>query len=122
MVSHMENYQNALDAAFHALADPTRRAVIARLTDGPVSVKDLAEPFGMGLPSFLKHVKVLESSGFVVSQKSGRVRTCRLMPKRLAEAEDWLSEQRTIWKDRTERLAAFVEQQHTLETKNDVAK
>lgn len=115
----MENYRSALDTAFHALADPTRRAVIVRLIDGPASVKELAEPFDMGLPSFLKHVKVLESCGLVGSEKSGRVRTCRLEPKRLAEAEAWLSEQRAIWEGRTERLAAFVEQQHTSETIND---
>lgn len=115
----MENYTDTLDAAYHALADPTRRAVIARLIDGPVSVKELAEPFDMGLPSFLKHVKVLESSGLIGSEKSGRVRTCRLMPKRLAEAEGWLSEQRAIWEGRTDRLAAFVEQQHLSETIDD---
>ena len=115
----MENYQLTLDTAFHALADPTRRAVIARLIEGPASVKELAEPFQMGLPSFLKHVKVLESSGLISSKKAGRVRTCRLVPTRLVAAEDWLSEQRTIWEGRTDRLAAFVKKQHTLEANSD---
>ncbi len=115
----MENYQSALDTAFHALSDPTRRAVIARLIEGPASVKELAEPFDMGLPSFLKHVKVLEASGLIGSEKVGRIRTCRLIPKRLAAAEDWLSEQRSIWEGRTDRLAAFVEKQHSSEMTND---
>lgn len=114
----MENYQSSLDTAFHALADPTRRGVIARLIGGPASVKELAEPFDMGLPSFLKHLKVLEAGGLVESQKIGRVRTCRLISTRLAAAEDWLSEQRAIWEGRTDRLAAFVENQHTSETHN----
>lgn len=119
MVGHMENYPSALDTAFHALADPTRRAVIARLIEGPSSVKELAEPFDMGLPSFLKHLKVLEACGLIRSEKAGRVRTCRLIPTRLVAAEDWLSEQRAIWEGRTDRLAAFVEKQHSSETTND---
>ncbi|MCF8478882.1 MAG: metalloregulator ArsR/SmtB family transcription factor [Rhodospirillum sp.] len=110
----MENYQAALDTAFHALADPTRRAVIARLIEGSASVKELAEPFDMGLPSFLKHVKVLEASGLIGSEKIGRVRICRLVPARLIAAEDWLSEQRAVWQGRTDRLAAFVERQHLI--------
>lgn len=116
----MENYQSALDTAFHALADPTRRAMIARLIEGPASVKELAEPFEMGLPSFLKHVKVLEASGLISSEKTGRVRTCRLVPTHLAAAEGWLNEQRAIWGARTDRLAAFAENQHASETNNDV--
>lgn len=119
MVFHMENYQSSLDTAFHALADPTRRAVIERLNEGPASIKQLAEPFDMGLPSFLKHVKVLEASGLIGSEKAGRVRTCRLMPARLAVAEDWLNEQRAVWEGRTDRLAAFVEKQHGMEKNDD---
>lgn len=119
IVRCMENYQKSLDTAFHAIADPTRRAVIARLIEGPAPVKELAEPFDMGLPSFLKHVRVLEASGLIGSEKVGRVRTCHLMPKRLAAAEGWLSQQRTIWEDRTDRLVAFVEKQHKSEMNND---
>ena len=111
----MENNLTSLDSAFHALADPTRRAVIAKLITGPAAVKDLAAPFDMGLPSFLKHVKVLEDSGLIGSDKVGRVRTCRLIPKRLAAAENWLSEQRIIWEGRTDRLAAYVESKHRKE-------
>jgi len=117
----MENYQSALDTAFHALADPTRRAVIARLIEGPASVRELAAPFDMGLPSFLKHVKVLEACGLIGSEKSGRVRTCRIIPTQLAAAEDWLSEQRVIWEGRTDRLTGFVEKQHLMETTDDDA-
>lgn len=109
MALHMENHLTPLDAAFHALADPTRRAVVARLLTGPAAVKDLAAPFAMGLPSFLKHVRVLEESGLIGSEKVGRVRTCRLNPGRLAAAEHWLSQQRAIWEARTDRLAALVE-------------
>lgn len=107
----MENYQSSLDAAFHALADPTRRAVVSRLTHGPAPVKELAEPFAMGLPSFLKHLRVLEKDGLISSQKVGRVRTCRVNAERLAAAESWLAEQRALWQARTDRLADYVENQ-----------
>jgi DNA-binding transcriptional ArsR family regulator len=104
----MEHYRS-LDAAFHALADPTRRAVISRLTQGAAPVKELAQPFAMGLPSFMKHLGVLERDGLISSEKVGRVRTCRVNTERLAAAESWLSEQRAIWQARTDRLAAYVE-------------
>ena len=106
----MENY-HTLDAAFHALADPTRRAVVSRLTQGPASVKELAAPFDMGLPSFLKHLRVLEKDGLISSNKAGRVRTCRMNTERLAAAESWLSEQRALWQARADRLADYVETQ-----------
>ena len=108
----MENNLSSLDTAFHALADPTRRAVVAKLATGPASVMDLAAPFEMGLPSFLKHIKVLEDSGLIRSEKTGRVRTCCIIPKRLAATEDWLSGQRAIWEGRADRLAAYVETKH----------
>lgn len=111
IVLHMEHYQTALDAAFHALADPTRRAVIGRLTRGPAAVKELAEPFAMGLPSFMKHLRVLEKDGLISSEKVGRVRTCRVNTERLAAAESWLTEQRELWQGRTDRLADYVENQ-----------
>ena len=107
----MENYPSPLDAAFHALADPTRRAVVSRLTRGPAPVKQLAEPFAMGLPSFLKHLRVLERDGLISSEKVGRVRTCRVNTEVLAAAESWLCEQRTLWQSRTDRLAEYVESQ-----------
>lgn len=108
----MANQQIApLDTVFHALADPTRRAVIGRLLAGPASVKALAQPFAMGLPAFLKHLAVLEDSGLIASRKEGRVRTCRLQAARLATAEAWLAEQRQLWEARTDRLADYVESQ-----------
>ena len=111
--------ENNLDIAFHALADPTRRAVVSRLIDGPASVTDLAEPFAIGLPTFLKHLKVLEDSGLIVSGKQGRVRTCRLQPERLAGAEAWLAEQRALWERRADRLAAYVEGQMSGDENNE---
>lgn len=108
----MANQQAALDTLFHALADPTRRAVIGRLLNGAAPVKRLAEPFAMGLPAFMKHLSVLEASGLIRSEKSGRTRTCHLNADRLATAEDWLAEQRMVWQGRADRLAAFVEAQN----------
>jgi DNA-binding transcriptional ArsR family regulator len=93
-----------LDSIFHALADPTRRAVIARLAEGPARVSDLAGPHDMALPSFLKHLRVLEEGGWIVSEKSGRVRTCRLRPEAAREAEGWLARQRSLWEARLDRL------------------
>ncbi len=109
----MENYNTALDAAFHALADPTRRAVVSRLTRGPAPVTELAAPFDMGLPSFLKHLRILEEDGLIRSRKVGRVRTCWVNGDRLSAAETWLSEQRALWQGRTDRLADYVETEMT---------
>jgi DNA-binding transcriptional ArsR family regulator len=113
----MANQQTALDHVFHALADPTRRAVIGRLLKGAAPVKHLSEPFAMGLPAFMKHLAVLETSGLIRTEKHGRVRTCHIDAERLAAAEDWLSQQRAVWQGRTDRLAAFVESQN-LQEKN----
>jgi len=98
----------ALDEVFVALADPTRRAVIRRLGEGPASVSELARPFAITLPSFLKHVRMLEASGLVRTAKSGRVRMCTLDRQRLALVDGWLAEQRRVWEERTDRLADFV--------------
>lgn len=100
----MENHSLALNHVFHALADPTRRSVIARLGRGSASIKDLAEPFGLGLPSFLKHIKVLESSGLIASEKVGRVRTCTLKRENLNAAEKWFEQQRLAWQSRCDNL------------------
>ncbi len=99
-----------LDGVFHALADPTRRAVLSRLGRGSAAVSELAAPFDMALPSFLKHLKVLEESGLVRSEKAGRVRTYELVPKRLAMAEQWMAEQRSLWEARLDRLDTYLEQ------------
>ena len=108
----MVNQSIPLDSLFHALADPTRRAVVSRLLKGAAPVKHLSEPFEMGLPAFMKHLSVLEASGLTHTEKQGRIRTCRIDAERLAAAEGWLSEQRAIWQGRTDRLAAFVESQN----------
>ncbi|WP_308285544.1 ArsR/SmtB family transcription factor [Actinoplanes hulinensis] len=104
----MAQYSAQLDGLFDALADSTRRGVIRRLGRGPASVGDLAGEFPMTLPSFLKHVRALESAGIIRTSKTGRVRTCVLNRERLALAEDWLAEQRRIWEERTDRLEQFV--------------
>lgn len=117
IVFHMVNQQAMLDSLFHALADPTRRAVISRLLKGAAPVKQLSEPFEIGLPAFLKHLTVLEVSGLIHTEKQGRVRTCRVDAERLAAAEGWLSQQRAVWQGRTDRLAAFVESQNLQEEK-----
>jgi DNA-binding transcriptional ArsR family regulator len=104
----MAQYSAQLDEVFVALADPTRRGVIRRLGRGPTSVGELAREFPMTLPSFLKHVRMLESSGLIRTAKSGRVRTCVLNRERLALVDNWLAEQRGIWQDRTDRLENLV--------------
>lgn len=104
----MAKYSGELDGVLAALADPTRRAVVRRLGGGPVSVGELARPFPMTLPSFMKHVRTLETCGLVRTAKSGRVRTCTLDRQRLGLVEDWLAEQRDIWEARTDRLADLV--------------
>jgi DNA-binding transcriptional ArsR family regulator len=105
----MPNYQEPpLDSVFQALADPTRRAVLTRLTQGPATVSELAKPFEMALPSFLQHLKVLEDSGLVTSKKEGRVRTCEAQIKRLSEAEEWIAHQRAVWEGRFDRLDAYL--------------
>lgn len=100
---------DSLDLAFHALSDPTRRAVVGRLMQGPAPVSQLAGPFAIGLPAFLKHLKVLEDSGWIRSEKQGRVRTCHVLPERLRAAEQWLADQRAVWEARSDRLADYVE-------------
>ena len=100
----MVNRLEELDRAFHALADPTRRAMVQRLVQAPASVSQLAEPLPMSLPAVVQHLGVLESAGIVSSEKVGRVRTCHLEPDVLRRAETWLSAQRIVWEDRLDRL------------------
>jgi DNA-binding transcriptional ArsR family regulator len=97
-----------IDGVFRALADPTRRLVLERLTRGPDSVSGLAAPFDMALPSFVEHLRVLEGCGLVRSTKTGRVRTYQLVPKRLRMAEDWLARQRVLWERRLDQLDAYL--------------
>lgn len=99
-----------IDGVFRALCDPTRRRVLERLSRSPASVSELAEPFGMALPSFVQHLGVLERCGLVRSEKRGRVRTYRLVPKRLKVAEDWLARQRVMWERRLDQLDNYLMQ------------
>ena len=105
----MDNLSYSLDLVFGALADPTRRAVLKRLGEGEASIGELAQPFEMSLPSLMKHVRVLEGVGLVESTKRGRVRTCRLKPAAMTDAERWLAEQRAIWETRLDRLELYVQ-------------
>ncbi len=97
-----------LDRVFHALADPTRRAVLRRLSRSEAAVTELAAPFAMALPTFLQHLRVLENSGLVHSKKSGRVRTCHINPQGLGRAEGWMMEQREIWEQRLDQLDHYL--------------
>ncbi|MDG4721705.1 MULTISPECIES: ArsR/SmtB family transcription factor [Thalassospira] len=100
----MDKYEASLDTLFHALADPTRRAVVQRLVKGPAPVKELATPYDMALPSFMKHLNVLEQAGLIASEKQGRVRTCSFNPDKLETAEKWFDEQRALWASRFDNL------------------
>ena len=104
----MDNNLTPLDSVFHALADPTRRAVIQQLGREPAAVSSLAEPFNMALPSFMKHIRVLEDSGLIESRKVGRVRMCSLKPESLSTAERWFAEQRSIWDSRFQQLDTLL--------------
>lgn len=104
----MLDYQESADRVFHALADPSRRAMVERLASGPASVSDLARPLPMSLAAVVQHLQVLEASGLVRSEKTGRVRTCRLEPAGLRMAEDWLRHQRTAWERRLDRLGDYL--------------
>lgn len=97
-----------IDVVFQGLSNPTRRRVVERLSRGPASVTELADPFGMALPSFVQHLRVLEDSGLVRSEKEGRVRVYRVAPRRLKVAEDWLSRQRAMWESRLDRLDSYL--------------
>ena len=107
---------------FYALTDPTRRAIVGVLGSGPASVSALAAPFEMALPSFMKHLAVLERSGVIRSNKVGRVRTCELRPKALKRAEQWMAGQRAAWEARTDRMAAFAQKLHQEELSRDPPK
>lgn len=101
---------NQLDRTFQALGDSTRRAIVERLADGPASVSELAAPLPMSLPAVMLHLKVLEESGLVVSEKKGRVRTCRIEPMMLSQAERWVGERRRMWERNLDRLGAFLDE------------
>ena len=101
--------ERQLSRVFRALADPTRRAVIAQLSRSPASMSELARPFRMALPSFAQHLSVLEECGVVQSRKDGRVRRYRLVPQSLSGAEDWMVAQRAIWEQRLDQLEEYIQ-------------
>jgi DNA-binding transcriptional ArsR family regulator len=109
MLRHVPNQTAKLDRVFHALADPTRRAVLRRLSAGVAPVSELAKPFDMALPSFLQHLKVLEGCGLVRSRKTGRIRTYRISPRPLQAAEGWMAGQRATWERRLDQLDHYLE-------------
>jgi DNA-binding transcriptional ArsR family regulator len=104
----MPNRAAPLDGVFHALADPTRRAIVERLGRGPAATTELARPFAMALPSFTQHLGVLERCGLVASEKRGRVRTYRLRPDPLDAAHDWMAARRTEWEQRLDQLDEYL--------------
>ena len=108
ILKQMLNYNPSLDLMFQALADPSRRAMVDRLTRGPASVSELAKPLAMSLPGVVQHLAVLEASGLVKTEKEGRVRTCRIEPKALRSAEHWISERRTMWERQLDRLGEYL--------------
>ena len=104
----MLNYQAPLDRLFHALADPTRRAMVERLSRGPASVSQLAQPLPISLPAVMQHLQILEASGLVKSIKAGRVRTCHIEPAALMSVEQWITERRQGWERRFDRLGEIL--------------
>jgi DNA-binding transcriptional ArsR family regulator len=104
-------YQQApLDRTFQALADPSRRAIVERLTRGPASVSELAQPLAMTFPAVMQHLAVLEGAELIASQKIGRVRICRLEATALDRAEQWLNARRAEWERRFDRLGRYLEE------------
>jgi DNA-binding transcriptional ArsR family regulator len=114
--------QDQLSTTFAALADPTRRAILARLASGEASVTELARPFEMSLPAVSKHLKVLERAGLIARGREAQWRPCRIEAGPLKEISDWVEEYRTIWEQRLDRLDAYLrelkQQQHTKEKKH----
>ncbi|PSH67215.1 ArsR/SmtB family transcription factor [Phyllobacterium sophorae] len=107
----MLNQQTPLDLMFQALADPSRRTMVERLSRGPASVSELAKPLTMSLPAVVQHLQVLEASGLVRSEKVGRVRTCHIDWAALQTAEDWIMDRRKNWELRLDRLGDFLAEQ-----------
>jgi DNA-binding transcriptional ArsR family regulator len=104
----MAKHDADLSMLFQALADPTRRAILARLAAGPAAVSDLAGPTGLRLPTVMRHLSVLEEAGLIATAKDGRVRTCAIVPEALAPVRSWLDEQRAVWEARLDRLDDYV--------------
>jgi DNA-binding transcriptional ArsR family regulator len=104
----MAKHDPKLDRLFHALSDPTRRAIVERLLTGPATVTAIAAPTGMALPTVMKHIAVLEETGLVTTEKTGRTRICRATPAPLEQARGWIDDQRRLWEARLDRLDDYV--------------
>jgi DNA-binding transcriptional ArsR family regulator len=105
-----------LDNSFHALADPTRRAMVEQLSRGPASVSELARPLDISMPAVIQHLQVLERSGLVRSEKVGRVRTCRIEPEAMQPVERWIQARRRSWERAFERLGAYLTERNNMAT------
>lgn len=112
---HMVKYSRSLDATFRALADPTRRGILAELSRGQASVTQLAGPYRMSLPAVMKHLRVLEKAGLVTQRKSGRVRHCRLSARPLEDAASWLSQYRAFWGRQFDALDRYLAEEKPME-------
>ncbi len=110
ILNHMVKYYSHLDSTFGALADPTRRAILASLMLGQASITELARPHRMSLPAVMKHIRVLEEAGLVSQEKTGRTRHCRLEAQPLRSAEEWISQYRKFWEGAFDNLERFLSQ------------
>ena len=115
----MTKHDPNLTLLFQALSDPTRRAMLSRLMEGPAPVSVLAEPTGMALPTVMRHLSVLEEARLIETEKTGRTRLCRARPATLQAATAWLEDQRRIWEARTDRLEAFLATMQDEETSDE---
>jgi DNA-binding transcriptional ArsR family regulator len=104
----MAKHDSDLSLLFHALSDPTRRAMLTRLAMGPAAVTELAGPTGLRLPTILRHLSVLEAAGLISTAKDGRVRSCAFVPQALDPMRGWMDEQRALWEGRLDRLDTYV--------------
>jgi DNA-binding transcriptional ArsR family regulator len=104
----MAKHDSDLSLLFHALSDPTRRAMLTRLAMGPAAVTELAGPTGLRLPTILRHLSVLEAAGLISTAKDGRVRSCAFIPQALDPMRGWMDEQRALWEGRLDRLDTYV--------------
>jgi DNA-binding transcriptional ArsR family regulator len=110
-LNHMVKYFDSLDTTFGALADPTRRAILANLMLGQASISDLARPHRMSLPAVMKHLRVLEQAGLVTQKKSGRTRHCQLAAEPLRDAEQWINQYRVFWQNQFASLDRFLSEE-----------
>jgi DNA-binding transcriptional ArsR family regulator len=116
----MPRHHANIGRVFHALGDPTRRAIVEKLSHGPVSVSMLAKPLAITLAAVVQHLQILEESGLVHSEKTGRVRTCRIEPAGLSVAEQWINDCRTMWEQRLDRLGALLAEPDMIFPKSDI--